>query len=90
MTVFEAIKTMRDLSEKRIAFGFTFMSYSRSKQVSQGIVEVKAARLKPRAKAATFQNAEIIEEYIDLHTGESRRFYQPALMLFNGRKIQLT
>lgn len=71
-------------------FSFSFMSYSRSRQESHGIVEVQHARLKPRAKAAKYENADIIEEYIDLDTGESKKFYQCTLMFFNGHKIELT
>lgn len=81
---------MRNLSEERKPFRFSFMSYSRSRQQSHGIVEVQHARLKPRAKAAKYENSELIEEYVDLDTGESKKFYQPTLMFFNGHKIELS
>ena len=35
------------------------------------------------------RNADLIEGYMDLETGEPRRFYQPLLMTFNGQKLIL-
>ena len=89
MDLYAAINTMRELSESRQPFSFSFMSYSRSRQTTHGIVEVRRARLKPRAKEADYAHADIIEEYVDLDTGEARKFYQPTLMTFNGQKIKL-
>lgn len=89
MTVFQAIARMRELSRQKVPFGFTFMSYSRSRQQTHGIVQVRHARLKPRAKAAAYENAAIIEEYIDLDTGEAKKFYQCTLMTFNGHQLIL-
>ena len=89
MTVFQAINEMRDLSKKEIPFGFTFMTWSETKQSCDGIKEVRRARLKNRTKEADFLNTEMIEEYIDLDTLEHRRFYHPGLMTFNGKKLQI-
>jgi len=90
MNVFEALKQMRILSDRRQPFSFTFMSYDRSRQKTSGITEVTKARLKPRAKAAKYENADIIEEYVDLLTGESKKFYQCTLMTFNGQLLTLS
>lgn len=89
MLVFDAINQMRSLSKAKKSFSISFMSYSRSRQSTDGIVVVTQARLKPRTKKATYQNSEIIEEYIDLATNESRKFYHPTLMTFNGQKLEL-
>lgn len=89
MTVFEALTEMRRLSDQRMPFSFSFMSYNRTDQSSHGIVEVRKARLKPRAKAAKYENADIIEEYTDLDITESRKFYQCTLMTFNGQRLEL-
>ena len=89
MNLFTALKTMRQLSDQGTPFSFTFMSYSRSRQECHGIVEVTRAKLKPRAKATKYQNHEIIEEYLDLSTGEAKKFYQPTLMTFNGHRLTL-
>lgn len=76
---------MRELSRKNEAFSFSFMSYNSSAGRSEGIVEVRHARLRARAKETHHRHAEIIEEYID--TGRAHHFYQPLLMSFNGEKV---
>lgn len=89
MTVYEAIKNMRELTKQGKSFSFTFMSYSRDRQTSHGIVEVRRARLRKRNKTEYNQMAEIMEEYLDLDTNEPKHFYQPTLMFFNGEKLTL-
>lgn len=79
---------MRDLSKQELTFSFSFMSYNDSAQRSEGIIEVRHARLRARTQEAHHRNAEIIEEYINIDTGEPRRFYQPLLMTFNGQKVE--
>lgn len=90
MTVYQAINEMRRLSAEEKPFAFSFMSYSESKQTSSGVIEVRNARLRRRTPEADFLNAEMIEEYVDLDTLDHRRFYQPALMTFNGQRLILT
>lgn len=87
MNLFDAIRRMRKLSRKNEAFSFSFMSYNSSAGRSEGIVEVRHARLRARAKETHHRHAEIIEEYIDIDTGRARHFYQPLLMSFNGEKV---
>lgn len=88
MELFEAIRRMRDLSKQELTFSFSFMSYNESAQRSEGIIEVRHARLRARTQEAHHRNAEIVEEYINIDTGEPRRFYQPLLMTFNGQKVE--
>lgn len=80
---------MRRLTGLGIPFSFVFRSYYRSKQSSSGIVEVARAKLRKRGKAEHNENAEIIEEYLDLDTNQAKEFYQPTLMFLNGVKITL-
>lgn len=87
MELFEAIRRMRELSRKNESFSFSFMSYNSTAGRSEGIVEVRHARLRARAKEAHHRHAEIIEEYINIDTGQARHFYQPLLMSFNGEKV---
>ena len=87
MELFDAIRRMRELSRKNETFSFSFMSYNSSAGRSEGIVEVRHARLRARAKETHHRHAEIIEEYIDIDTGRARHFYQPLLMSFNGEKV---
>jgi len=89
LTVYDALKQMRRRSANDQPSSFSFMSYNRKQQSTHGIVEVRRGILKRRTKEATFDNTEIIEEYIDLDTLEHRRFYQPTLLTFNGQKLSL-
>lgn len=90
LTVYKAIDEMRELSEKKVPFSFTFMSWSETKGTSDGIIEVQNGRLKNRTTEADYLNAEVIEEYIDLDIMEHRRFYHPLLMTFNNQSLLLT
>lgn len=87
MQIFEAIRRMRELSRKNETFSMMFMSYNSSAGRSEGIVEVRHARLRARAQETHHRHAEIIEEYVNVDTGEARHFYQPLLMNFNGEKV---
>lgn len=89
MNVFEAITEMRRLSREGGSFSFSFMSYNPTKGTSDGVVYVRRGVLRKRESEDYNRNAELIEAYTDLETGEPRRFYQPLLMTFNGQKLIL-
>lgn len=80
---------MRKLTKEGIPFSFSFMSYYRSNQTSSGIVHVPRAKLRKRDRVENNQNAEIMEEYLDLQNNQPREFYHAALMSFNGQKTTL-
>lgn len=89
MNVYEAIDRMRKLSAAGESFSFTFMSYNSSSGTSDGVVEVRHGRIRERESTAYNKNAEMMESYIDLDTGEYRQFWQPLLMTFEGEKTIL-
>lgn len=89
MDLYEALKSMRKMSVSGESFSFTFMSYNSTNQHSDGIINVRRARLLKREKLENHKHAEIVEAYINLDTMECRRFYQPLLMIFNGEKVVL-
>lgn len=89
MNVYEAIEKMRKLSAAGESFSFTFMSYNSSAGKSDGVVEVRHGILRARQSADYNKNAEYMESYIDLDTGEYRQFWQPLLMTFEGEKTIL-
>lgn len=89
MNVYEAIEKMRKLSAAGENFSFTFMSYNSSAGKSDGVVEVRHGMLRARQSADYNKNAEYMESYIDLDTGEYRQFWQPLLMTFEGEKTIL-
>ena len=89
MNVYEAIERMRKLSAAGESFSFTFMSYNSSDGVSNGVVNVRHGRLRARESVQYNKNAEMMESYVDLDTGEYRQFWQPLLMTFEGEKTIL-
>ena len=52
-------------------------------------MEVDNARLRKKADAKTYRNADFLIPYMDLDKGEARQFYLPLLMMFNGEKITI-
>lgn len=89
MDLYEAIKEMRRLSSENQPFGFSFMSCNLTSRTSDGVVTVRRARLLKRESVKHHKHAEIVEAYLDLDTMESKRFYQPLLMSFNGEIVVL-
>ena len=89
MDLYDAIHKMRELSEKNTPFEFTFMSCDLSRAGSHGVVHVNRGRLLSRESGKYHKDAEIVERYINLDTMETRHFYQPLLMTFNGAKVTL-
>jgi hypothetical protein len=89
MNLYDAIKEMRRISAENGVFSFVFMSYNSSEQRSDGVIHVRRGRLLKRESLKHHKNAEIVEAYIDLDTMQSKRFYQPLLMSFNGQKVIL-
>lgn len=90
MNVYSAIDKMREISNRGGEFSFSFMSFSETTGKSEGICDVSRARLRARPNIQQNKNAEIMEAYTNMDTGDARQFYQPLLMLFNGQKVELT
>lgn len=84
--VFDAIREMRQISKKQGSFSMVFMSYSRSRGKSDGIVEISNARLRPQDNPGGKYSDHMLN-YVDTDTGEAHRLWQPLLMYFNGNKI---
>lgn len=88
MKVYEAIKKMRELSERKIPFSFSFMSFSIDKQKSEGIVEVQNAILYKNPKESRNAYADYMLMYRDTDTGEVRQCWQPLVMTFNNMVLE--
>ncbi|WP_421977831.1 hypothetical protein [Roseivirga seohaensis] len=76
------------MSKAKQPFSFSFMSYSRQSQKSHGIVTVDAGRLLFKKKTEDPEE-DALQDYVDTITGEAKKFYVPALMSFNGKKLTL-
>ena len=89
MTVYEAIAEMRRLSDKRIAFSFSYMSYSMDRRTSHGIVTVPRATLRKQSTKETNKHADHLLNYFDLSVMENRQCWQPLIMTFNNESLEL-
>lgn len=89
MIVWEAIKQMRNISQKGGEFSFSFMSYSQDRNKSEGIKNVSRAVLTASSNVAQNRNHDIMINYFDIDNNENRRCYIPLLMEFNNIKLQL-
>ena len=87
--LYSAIAEIRRLTKLDKSFSFSFMSYYRDRQTSQGVVHVLRAKLRAATHEEDNANADIMLNYLELDTNNPRQCYQPALMYFNGTRIQL-
>lgn len=78
---------MRRLSKLKQSFSFSFMSYDRSRQKSEGLVVVKKGTLRPASKKEDNVNADFMLNYQLIDDNKSRHFYQPTLMTFNDMTV---
>lgn len=89
MTIFEAIEKMRRMSEQGQSFSFSFMSYSYDKKRSEGIVQVRHARLRKQSKKEHNRFSDYMLNYINLDTLENGSCWQPLLLTFNNEELEL-
>lgn len=89
MKLYEAINRMRQLTAEGKSFSMSFMSFNSTEMKSEGVVDVSQAKLRKKADAGRYKNADFLMPYQDLDKGEARQFYLPLLMSFNGEKITI-
>lgn len=85
--IFSAIAEMRNLSELKKSFSFSFMSYNKSKQTSDGVVNVEKGTLRKSTHKENNKYADYMLNYQDLILGQSKQFWQMTLMTFNGMEV---
>jgi hypothetical protein len=89
MDVYKAIAEMRKLSNESQSFSVTFMSFSAERGKSNGIIEVPRCLLRKQSTKEQNKNADIMLNYYDLDTKEYGQLYQPLLLEFNGKILEL-
>ena len=89
MTVYEAIKKMRQLTAEQKPFALSYMSYSRQRHESHGEIEVEHALLIKNQKQSAdgFTPSDYMLTYQDQDTGEARHLWQPLLMSLNHEPL---
>lgn len=83
MKVYEAINEMRRLSEQKKEFAFSFMSYSITRETSDGEVFVEHAILYKNRKDSNNSYQDYMLTYLNTDTGQAHQFWQPLLMSLN-------
>ena len=83
MKVYEAIQNMRRLTQQKQEFAFSFMSYSLSRDKSEGEVFVEHALLVNNAKDSRNAFQDFMLNFLDTDTGTRRQCWQPLIMSFN-------
>lgn len=87
MKIFEAIKRMREMTERGEEFAFSFMSYSLTRDVSHGEVFVEHAQLVKNQKDAKNSYQDYMLTYKDTDTGQAHQLWQPLLMSFQHQPL---
>ena len=87
MKIFEAIKWMREMTERGEEFAFSFMSYSLTRDVSHGEVFVEHAQLVKNPKDAKNSYQDYMLTYKDTDTGQAHQLWQPLLTSFQHQPL---
>jgi hypothetical protein len=87
--LYEAIRRMRKLTQQGKSFSFTHATYNRDRQSSDGIRIVRKAILRPAAKGDDVANSDFKLFYLDQEINLPRVCWQPLLMFFEGKKVEL-
>jgi hypothetical protein len=84
-----ALLMMRKYSEIGVPFSFTFNSYNKTKNLTDGLKEVKRAVLRLGLRNDQSDQANLLIAYIDLDKEEAPRFFRLSLLQsFNNYKIK--
>ena len=89
ITLYDAIKEMRQLSSADKSFSFSHSTWDQDKQQCNGIRHVNKAILRPAGRNDEIKDADLKLFYKDLDNLENRNCWQPLLMFFNGKKCIL-
>lgn len=90
ITVYQAIKEMREITARGGTFSFTHATYNRDTRKCTGLRQVKRASLRPAAKEEMVKHSNFKLFYFDHYFRENRNCWQPLIMFFNNKKVILT
>lgn len=88
--LYEAIQQMRELTKAGKSFSFVHATYNREKRSSDGLRNVKSARLRPKSSNDDIIHSDFKLFYYDEEEQLPRVCWQPLIMFFNGKKVILT
>ncbi len=87
--LFEAIRQMRMLTQQGKTFSFIHVAFNRDTRSTEGIRQVRRARLRPAAKGDDVSNAHYKLFYYEEDTQMPRNCWQMLILAFNGIKVVL-
>ena len=90
ISVYQAIQEMKELTKKGKSFTFSHATLNREKHSSDGIRFVKSAKLRPKTANDGIVNSDFKLFYYDEDQQLPRNCWQPLIMTFNGKKVELT
>jgi hypothetical protein len=85
--LYDALKRMRRLTELGVPFTFSFLSFNATNGTSDGFKDVTNAQLRKGYRDDQSDKADILIGYVN-RIDNSRWFYLPLLMKFNGYTIK--
>jgi hypothetical protein len=86
-TPFDAVKRMRELTDKGIPFSFEFLSYNSTTNMSDGFKVVSKCQLRKGYRDDQSDKSNILIGYVNEY-GQNRWFYLPLLLKFNDYSIK--
>jgi hypothetical protein len=89
VNVYDALKQMRVLSTDNIPFSFSFVTCDLSKRCSNGVKEVRKAKLRTGLTQEKGIKSKSLIGYVDLETNQNRWFYLPLLIKFNQFEVHV-
>lgn len=82
----EAIKRMREFTEKGIPFEFTYLSYNSKTEESDGFKTIQGAQLRKSYRDDQSNRSKYLIGYV--HGNDKNRWFNMALLIkFNGLSI---
>lgn len=88
--LYEAIAEMKQLTKAGKSFSFIHATYNREKRSTDGIRNVKSARLRSKTSNDEIAYSDFKLFYYDEDQQLPRNCWQMLIMFFNGKKVILT
>ncbi len=89
ISIYEAVKKMREMSARGESFSFKFRKWDRQRMRGGDLAVVTAAKLRPRAADEDVVHSSSKLYYVDTETGQQRVCWQPLIVEFNGVRTVL-
>lgn len=87
ITIFQAIKIMRRLTDIGVPFSFSYKPYSKSKKSTNAVRVVERALLRPGLRKDQSELSDSLIAYTEYPSGEPKFFHLSLLQTFNDYKI---